>query len=324
MYICIHLSEKNMYRVIAIIYFYLYVAKLYLFIFFFFQPNKRLPEEPSSSLKSKSHSLYTRSVPSKIKLKVKDGVAVDPDSGLEDKAQVYQEGKDKYTVVLGLTDIQRQKNSFYKIQLLKADKGNKFWVFRSWGRIGTTIGGNLVDSFSTLGEAKQRFHEIYEEKSGNEWENRKHFVKVPGRMYPIDIEYVEDDSALQVDNQVPSKLAEPVQKLIKMIFDINAMKQVMLEFELDTEKMPLGTMISFFLLETVFHFLIISGKLSKSQIQSAFSVLAELQDLITKKDDGSRFIDASNRFYTLIPHAFGIDDPPIIKSEEMVKVSGNI
>lgn len=195
-------------------------------------------------MKSKSRSIYTRSVPSKIKLKVKGGVAVDPDSGLEDEAQVYQEGNDKYTVVLGLTDIQRQKNSFYKIQLLKADKGNKFWVFRSWGRIGTTIGDKLLQKFSSLGEAKQRFYEIYEEKSGNDWHNRKHFVKVPGRMYPIDIEYVDDDSALQVDNQIPSKLAEPVQNLIKMIFDINAMKQVMMEFELDTEKMPLGMMIS--------------------------------------------------------------------------------
>lgn len=50
-------------------------------------------------------------------------------------------------------------------------------------------------------------------------------------------------------------------------------------------------------------------------------MLTELQKLINQKDDGSRFIDASNRFYTLIPHAFGIADPPIIKTEEMVKVS---
>lgn len=57
--------------------------------------------------------------------KVKDGLAVDPDSGLEDIAHVYVDSNNKYSVVLGLTDIQRNKNSYYKVQLLKADKKEK-------------------------------------------------------------------------------------------------------------------------------------------------------------------------------------------------------
>lgn len=80
-------------------------------------------------------------MPSKVKLKLKGGVAVDPDSGLESRAHVYQEGSHKYTVVLGLTDIQSGKNSYYKLQLLEGDGGGGYWLFRSWGRIGTTIGG---------------------------------------------------------------------------------------------------------------------------------------------------------------------------------------
>lgn len=85
--------------------------------------------------------MFTSNVPSKLKLKLKGGGAVDPDSGIDDIAHVYQKGSDKYSVVLSKTDIQKQQNSYYKLQLLEADHGNKYWVFRSWGRIGTTIGG---------------------------------------------------------------------------------------------------------------------------------------------------------------------------------------
>lgn len=80
-------------------------------------------------------------MPSKKKLKLKGGSAVDPDSGIDDIAHVYKNGSDIYSVVLSKTDIQKQQNSYYRLQLLVGDHVNKFWVFRAWGRIGTTIGG---------------------------------------------------------------------------------------------------------------------------------------------------------------------------------------
>ncbi|KAG5892238.1 hypothetical protein JTB14_014609 [Gonioctena quinquepunctata] len=263
-------------------------------------PSARLPEEPSSSFKSKSRSIYTKSVPSKVKLKLKGGIAVDPASELESVAHVYQEGSDKYTVVLGLTDLQSKKNSYYKLQLLEADNGNKYWLFRSWGRIGTTIGGQQTMPMASLQMAKKQFMSLYEEKSGNMWEMRHHFIKVPGRMYPIDVDYGEEESQKLDIVESESKLAQPVQDLIRMIFDVNSMKKLMLEFDLDTEKMPLG-------------------KLSKSQIQKAFGVLNEIQNLINDKADHAHFIDTSNRFYTFIPHSFGIDDPPILNDPEIIK-----
>lgn len=72
--------------------------------------------------------------------------------------------------------------------------------------------------------------------------------------------------------------------------------------QLDLQKMPLG-------------------KLSKKQIQQAYSVLTDLQELVKTGGSNSRFLDASNRFYTLIPHDFGLEKPPILNSEEMIKVS---
>ncbi|XP_075170486.1 poly [ADP-ribose] polymerase-like, partial [Haematobia irritans] len=140
-------------------------------------PAAKIPQDEPKSIKSKS--IYTKSVPKSMTLKIKDGLAVDPDSGLENVAHVYvSRNKDNYNVVLGRVDLQSNKNSYYKIQVLESDKNEKFWVFRSWGRIGTTIGGNKLDSFPTLYEAIESFNSIYLDKTGNHFENRANFIKV--------------------------------------------------------------------------------------------------------------------------------------------------
>lgn len=87
---------------------------------------------------------------------------------------------------------------------------------------------------------------------------------------------------------------------MRLIFDVNEMKKLMLEFELDAEKMPLG-------------------KLSKNQIQKAYAVLSELQELIDKGSE-SKLIEATNRFYTLIPHSFGVDEVQILRDKDIIQV----
>lgn len=65
----------------------------------------------------------------------------------------------------------------------------RFWLFRSWGRIGTTIGGFKTTEYDTLHEAKTDFERYYEEQTGNMWKNKENFVKVPGRKVPVDTDY---------------------------------------------------------------------------------------------------------------------------------------
>ncbi|KAH8380159.1 hypothetical protein KR009_009295 [Drosophila setifemur] len=262
-------------------------------------PSARVPQDETKSLKSKS--IYTKSVPSSKTFKVKDGMAVDPDSGLEDVAHVYAQGKDKYNVVLGLTDIQRNKNSYYKLQLLEADKKSKYWIFRSWGRIGTTIGNSKVEEFDTIRSAISAFEKVYVDKTGNEFEYRNDFVKRPGLMYPIDIQYEEDTKSLNLSNHsVKSKLDPSVQDLIKLMFDVDSMKRTLMEFHIDMDKMPLG-------------------KLSMKQIQSAYTVVADIFKLIESGSTNAQLIDATNRFYTLIPHNFGVQSPPLIDTLKQIE-----
>jgi poly [ADP-ribose] polymerase len=69
--------------------------------------------------------MFTKSMPSKVKLQLKGGVAVDPDSKLGDVAHVYKKKDDIYNAVLSMTDIQSGKNSYYKLQVLESDDGNR-------------------------------------------------------------------------------------------------------------------------------------------------------------------------------------------------------
>lgn len=273
-------------------------------------PTKRVSVTMTKS-SSSGKSVYEKISSGKVKLKIKGGGAIDPDTNLEDVAHIYQRDKNNiYNAILGLTDIQAGTNKFYKLQILKHDKKDSYWLFKSWGRIGTTIGGNRCNPMS-LEDAIEEFEKLYLEKSGNYWSNRKHFVKMPKMMYPIDVDNPDDDEKLgNFESEITSNLKKPVQELIRLIFNVDIMKKVMAEYEIDLDKMPLG-------------------KLSKQQLQKAYSVLTELQALIIKEKSspGSQrmfLIDASNRFYTLVPHSFGVAAPPILDNEILIKVKSEM
>ena len=61
-------------------------------------------------------------------------------------------------------------------------------MFRSWGRIGTTIGSDKLEDKEDLNDAISSFEYLYEEKTGNRF-SAAEFKKVPGLWYPLDIDY---------------------------------------------------------------------------------------------------------------------------------------
>ncbi|CAB3243872.1 unnamed protein product [Arctia plantaginis] len=268
-------------------------------------PATRIPQDVKDGKSiPKSGSMYVKSGKSSaVKLKIQGGTAVDPASNLQDEAHVYKDGNGtKYTVVLSQTDVVAQKNSFYKLQVLEANGKKRYWLFRSWGRIGTNIGGSKVENCSSAQEAVSKFEDLYMERTENPWEFRENFMKVPGRYFPLDMDYGGDDvptETLSVDKKCD--LPEAVQKLVIKIFDVQVMKETLLEFELDTEKMPLG-------------------KLSKKQIKSGYKVLSELIKLIEQGSASqNKIIDATNRFFTLIPHDFGVNNAPLLDNVDVIK-----
>ncbi|XP_062502234.1 poly [ADP-ribose] polymerase 1-like isoform X2 [Corticium candelabrum] len=259
----------------------------------------------SSQAKGFSETAYDAfdgQIERKVRMTLKGNAMVESDSGLESRCHVLERKGDLYSATLGLVDVVKGTNSFYKLQVLESDAGHRCYLYRSWGRVGTEIGGVKVEPMKRA-LSIDRFKELYAEKTGNSWDNRKTSTKNPGKFYPIELDYGQEDDAVKtaVAGASSSKLPLPVQNLVKKIFDIEAMKRALVQFEIDVKKMPLG-------------------KLSRRQIESAFSVLTELQKTLQGDRNPSKILDASNRFYTLIPHDFGIQMPPLLDSEDIIKM----
>jgi poly [ADP-ribose] polymerase len=90
------------------------------------QNELEVEEKNKRNLKSNSYgkSMYEKSVPTSVKLILKGGVAVEPQSGLEHKAHVYKHNDKVWNANLCLSDVQTGKNSYYKLQLLESDNKN--------------------------------------------------------------------------------------------------------------------------------------------------------------------------------------------------------
>lgn len=155
-------------------------------------------------------------------------------------------------------------------------------------------------------DAIREFKRLFLEKTGNEWEswvNKDDFEKQPGKFFPLEIDYGVDESRQKDIGSLgaKSKLDPRVIGLMKMLFDLETYRAAMMEFEINMSEMPLG-------------------KLSKSNIQRGFEVLTEVQNLIELNDSDvgrkeSLIVDASNRFFTLIPSVH----PHIIRDEDDLK-----
>ncbi|KAK9281371.1 hypothetical protein L1049_004271 [Liquidambar formosana] len=199
--------------------------------------------------------------------------------------------------------VKRQKKlpfDLYKIEAID-DRGAECYVFRKWGRVGNDkIGGTKLEEMSKS-DAIQEFKRLFLEKTGNPWEaweQKKNFQKQPGRFFPLDIDYgVNKQVSENSPSDANSQLAPPLVELMKMLFNVETYRAAMMEFEINMSEMPLG-------------------KLSKSNIQKGFEALTEIQNLLNSGAHDpsikeSLIVDASNRFFTVIPSIH----PHIIRDE---------
>lgn len=229
----------------------------------------------------------------KRKIQIKGRAAVDEDCEIADQVHVYDDGLVVWSQHLTLTDVTSGINSFYILQLLQDDKDPSInYIFRKWGRTGTTIGGNKCDEYVDLANAKLDFSRIFEEKTGNIFLTI--FEKKPGLFYPINVVY-DTDISFNLSSY-DGELSKQVADLIRLIFDVNTMKASMAEMEIDTEKLPLGN-------------------ISSSSIDNGFSILGEIENAINKNASKSVLTTLSNKFYMLVPQT----STPLIDTKDLIK-----
>ncbi|XVE77898.1 hypothetical protein DITRI_Ditri13aG0100800 [Diplodiscus trichospermus] len=243
---------------------------------------------------------------SMVTVKVKGRSAVHEASGLQDSCHILEDGGSIYNTTLNMSDLSTGVNSYYILQIIQEDKGSDCYVFRKWGRVGNEkIGGSKLDEMSKS-DAISEFKRLFLEKTGNTWEaweQKKNFQKQPGRFFPLDIDYgVNKQVSQSKHSDADSRLAPLLVELMKMLFNVETYRQAaMMEFEINMSEMPLG-------------------KLSKSNIQKGFEALTEIQNLLNSNAHDpsvkeSLIIDASNRFFTVIPSIH----PHVIRDEDDFK-----
>jgi predicted DNA-binding WGR domain protein len=229
-----------------------------------------------------------------------------------------------YSCMLNQTDLKTNKNKFYTMQLIKTSSSHIHYI--RYGRIGEP-GKTSYDTFSTKNDSIQSFERQFKLKTGNNWSDKKNFVKKSGKYFLSDVSYeeelknIEDDSTKNTNIPV-SKLPTKVYDLIKMISDVDMMTNALIDLKIDPKKMPLG-------------------KITKSQINSAKNLLDKIETklkevtIIGKDNDKTdseellllvddEVMTLCSSYYTKIPFMCGRNKPPIINNLTIINDYRNI
>lgn len=167
----------------------------------------------------------------------------------------------------------------------------------------------------SLADAQQNFEKKFKDKSGLKWADRgeepkaKKYAYVERSYNPDSDEEDDADAGAHGDDKdgVKREIAQctlepPVQNLMKLIFNQSYFDATMTSLNYDANKLPLG-------------------KLSKATIARGFQALKDLSVLLDNTDANSinEVENLSDRYYSLIPHAFGRARPPIIRDNNLLK-----
>eukprot|EP01122_Echinamoeba_exundans_P012170 TRINITY_DN503_c0_g1_i1.p1 TRINITY_DN503_c0_g1~~TRINITY_DN503_c0_g1_i1.p1 ORF type:complete len:911 (+),score=243.47 TRINITY_DN503_c0_g1_i1:100-2733(+) len=213
-------------------------------------------------------------------------------------------------VMLTAVDVSTGINKYYRMQVIDTDStGKRFSAFFKWGRIGGSAGASTKTSAGSLNSAVAAFEEKFLDKTGNEWKDRKKFVKKAGKYLILEMEADDQNSvsapkkAEEDADLIPSYLDPRVQDLIKLIFDVDMLTKQMMSLQIDVRKMPLG-------------------KISKQMVQRGYDVLRQIETTLQSTDPKKQvqLMNLSNQFYTVVPHDFGKNKPVIIDSFEILKL----
>jgi len=83
----------------------------------------------------------------------------------------------------------------------------------------------------------------------------------------------------------PSKLEDALQRVLKIIFCRQLQFDTAMSFDFDLSRQPLG-------------------KLSKSQIDRGYDILCQINECLLSTSQRNKLAPLSNRYYTVIPHAY--------------------
>ncbi|XP_060691757.1 protein mono-ADP-ribosyltransferase PARP3 [Hemiscyllium ocellatum] len=213
-----------------------------------------------------------------------------------------------YDCMLNQTNIGNNNNKFYIIQLIELN--GSYYCWNRWGRVGE-VGQSKLGSPVALNVAVKDFEKKFKDKTKNDWANKDSFVAHPGKYTMIEVQQGYEEATIVKNDTVDGgtivnkkvkhcTLDKPTQELVTLLFSHDMFKEQMQTMNLDVKKMPLG-------------------KLSKQQIAKGFDALDEIEAALKPSPNRKQLEELSSKFYTIIPHYFGRNRPPVIDTSEVIQ-----
>ncbi|KAI0641208.1 poly polymerase catalytic domain-containing protein [Trametes meyenii] len=266
-------------------------------------------------------------LPQKMVTVVKRGAApVDAMSSFVDTHEVLVTPEGVWDAMLNQTDLGKNANKFYVLQLLHpiGNSGNCV-LFTRWGRVGEN-GQSQKKGPWPPATAVNEFKKQFKAKAGVDWEARVGMAPKKGKYVWLERSYDDEDdsagangdsgsgkkgeSSSQEEEKIPdSTLPSEIQTLCRLIFNSSLLDAHLSSMNYDANKLPLG-------------------KLAKSTILNGFAALKTLSEVIAQPDGDSAksfggfrpaVQELTGRYYSIIPHVFGRERPIVIDNIERLK-----
>jgi len=202
-----------------------------------------------------------------------------------------------FSCTLNKSDLDKNNNKFYIIQLLEHDVSNDLILFTRWGRVGVT--GLHEEKSVDKNSGPRLFMRKYKDKL-------KHGYQEIFIDYEAEVKKEEPKKELSISSskkKFKSTLNQDVMELISLIYNKKMINDNLHEIGYDSQKMPLG-------------------KLSPVTLTTGLNILKQIESELKKKNPNSETLKKySSEFYTQIPHNFGFQKMSnfIINTIEKVK-----
>ena len=204
-----------------------------------------------------------------------------------------------FSCTLNKSDLDKNNNKFYIIQLLEHDSDNSLILFTRWGRIGVPGQHEEKDVDSTSGP--KLFMKKYRDKTKGGYQEI--FIDYEAEVNKEDLPEEKKEKTNKAKKKFKNSLDEDVMDLIRLIYNKKMINDNLHEIGYDSKKMPLG-------------------KLSQVTLTNGYNILKQIEVELKKsnpnRDNLKKF---SSEFYTQIPHDFGFQKMAnfIIDNSEKVK-----
>lgn len=182
----------------------------------------------------------------------------DPNAGISNQLEVvYDEKLGPYSLTMTKVDVKvggYGEYLFYVMQVLHEKNRNVYILFTRWGRIGET-GAFQQTPFGKKEECIAEFCKIFKDKSGNLWEEKDSFKKVPKKYQLLKFErrvkhtdYIKPFNL--EDPKLPaSELEKETKTVIQGITSVKMYKRTFQNYNIDTRFLPLASLTKTLLIE---------------------------------------------------------------------------